>query len=158
MTGLSGRKMRTMFTFATDYTILVMFATVGAVQVAASLGNLHGLLLLKTPTASRLAGAVLILGAFIWFFSTSSRNINDYEGGLDANSQALFFFLGAFAGVGFTLLASSLINHRMNGAEPKKSEVGLDSLRHTTYLKAATHNIALMWRQCRTRMNRCSSG
>ena len=150
--------MRTMFTFATDYTILVMFATVGVVQVAASLGDLRGLLLLKTPTASRLAGVLLILGAFIWFFSTSSRNINDYEGGLDANSQALFFFLGACAGVGFTLLASSLINHRMNGAVPQKTEVGLDSLRHTTYLRATTHNIALMWRQCRTRMNRCSSG
>ena len=149
--------MRAMFTFATDYTILVFFATVGVVQVAASLGSLNGLLFLRNRKASQVAGAVLILGSFIWFFSTGSRNVNDYEGGLDANTQALFFFLGAFAGVGFTLLASSLINLRMTGPEPGP-DTGLASLRHTTYLRAATHSLALLWRQCRTLMNRYSSG
>ena len=146
-----------MFTFATDYTILVFFATVGVVQVAASLGSLNGLLFLRNRKASQVAGAALIVASFVWFFSTGSRNVNDYEGGLDANTQALFFFLGAFAGVGFTLLASSLINRRMIGPEPDP-EGGLDSLRHTTYLRAATHSLALLWRQCRTLTNRSSSG
>jgi hypothetical protein len=146
-----------MFTFATDYTIFVFFATVGVVQVAASLGSLNGLLFIRNPRAAQVAGAVLILGSFIWFFSTGSRNVNDFEGGLDANTQALFFFLGGFAAVGFTLLASSLINRRMNGLEPEP-HAGLDSLRHTTYLRAVTHSLALLWRQCRTLMNRSSSG
>ena len=146
-----------MFSFATDYTILVFFATVGAVQVAASLQGLNGLLLLGNRKASRVAGAVVVAAAFVWFFSTGNRNINDYEGGLDANTQALFFFFGAFSALVFTLLASSLVNRRMDGPGPG-SRAGLESLRDTTYLRALTHSLALLWRQCRTLMNRSSSG
>ncbi len=146
-----------MFSFATDYTILVFFATVGVVQIAASLQGLNGLLLLGNRKASRVAGAVVIATAFVWFFSTGDRNINDYEGGLDANTQALFFFFGAFSALVFTLLVSSLVNRRMDGPGPG-SRVGLESLRGTTYLRALTHSLALLWRQCRTLMNRSSSG
>ena len=146
-----------MFTFATDYFILVFVASMGVIQIAASVGRLGGLLLVKAPLVARILGLALVVAPFIWFFASGERNINDYEGGLDANTQALFFFLGAFAGVGFTLLASSLINLRMTGPEPGP-DTGLASLRHTTYLRAATHSLALLWRQCRTLMNRSSSG
>ena len=76
-----------MFTFATDYYILVAVAATGALQVAASLGGLNGLLFLKRPVPARTLGIALIVAAFVWFFAVEERNINDYEGGLDAPTQ-----------------------------------------------------------------------
>ena len=51
-----------MFTFATDYYILVAVAATGTLQIAASLGRLDGLLFLKQPIPARLLGLVLIVG------------------------------------------------------------------------------------------------
>ena len=87
----------TMFTFATDYFLLVFVACVGVVQVAASSGRMTGLLIFKSPLVARTLGSAVAVSAFVWFFSTGTRNINDYEGGLDGPTQALFFFLGSFA-------------------------------------------------------------
>ena len=129
-----------MFTFATDYFILVFVASIGVIQVAASMSNLDGLLILKPPVVARILGFAIIIGAFIFFFSTAERNINDYEGGLDANEQALFFFLGVLAGGAFTFLVSSLVNIRMNGGEPSP-EGGMDALKETNYLRALTLNL-----------------
>ena len=106
-----------MFTFATDYYILVAVAATGTLQVAASLGGLNGLLFLKPPVPARTLGIALIVAAFVWFFAAEDRNINDYEGGLDAPTQALFFFLGASTAVAFTLLATSLVNLGMRAGE-----------------------------------------
>ena len=142
-----------MFTFATDYFILVFIASIGAIQVAASIGRLSGLLFFKSPAITRLLGASLVVAAFIWFFSTGERNINDYEGGLDANSQALFFFLGVLAGGTFTFLMSSLVNARMNGYQPSP-EGGLDALKQTSYLRALAYNLDYWRRNWRTQIRR----
>ncbi len=77
-----------MFTFATDYFLLVFVCVLGVLQIVASIGGLRGLLILKSPILARGLGGALIVAAFIWFFSTATRNINDYEGGIDANTQA----------------------------------------------------------------------
>jgi hypothetical protein len=146
-----------MFTFATDYFIFVFVACIGVIQFAASWGRLNGLLIFKSPLISRTLGLGLAVGAFIWFFSVAPRNINDYEGGLDANTQALFFFLGVLAGWVFTLVTSSLVNIRMNKGEPSP-EAGLDVLKETNYVRAITHNIRYWWKNWRTQMKRYFSG
>ena len=146
-----------MITFATDYFILVFVASMGVLQIAASLGRLNGLLFFKSPPAARAFGIVLIVAAFIWFFSTGSRNVNDYNGGLDAPTQALFFFLGALAGVGVTFLVSSMVNLRMNGQEPSP-EAGLDALRETNYIRALGHSLGYWWREWRTQMKSYFTG
>ena len=81
-----------MFTFATDYYIFVFTATLGVMQVAVSLGNLRGLLVFKSRVLARSLGVAIALAAAVWFFTSETRNLNDQEGGLDANEQALFFF------------------------------------------------------------------
>ena len=137
-----------MFTFATDYYILVAVAATGALQVAASLGGFHGLLFLKRPLLARPLGLFLIVGAFVWFFAVEKlwffdgedRNINDYEGGLDAPTQALFFFLGSSSALVFTLLATSLVNLGMRAGE-SDPEDGLDALRRSNYASALRRNI-----------------
>ena len=146
-----------MFTFATDYYILVAVATTGTLQIAASLGGLDGLLFLKRPIPARLLGLALIVGAFVWFFAVEDRNINDYEGGLDAPTQALFFFLGASSAVVFTLLASSLLNLGMRAGESDPPE-GLDALRRRNYADALARSIGHRLDKWRSRTRSCSSG
>ena len=146
-----------MFTFATDYFILVFIGTVGVIQVGASLGRLSGLLFLKSLLAARILGLTLVLAAFILFFSTGTRNINDYEGGLDGPTQALFFFLGSSAGVAITFLVSSLVNARMKTSEISP-EGGLDALKETNYARALGRSLGYWWRQWPTQMKRYFSG
>ena len=82
-----------MLSFATAYYLTCLIGTVGAIQIGASFGELRGLLFFKSPYVTRPLGVALVIVAFVFFFGTGERNINDYEGGLDANVQALLFFL-----------------------------------------------------------------
>lgn len=142
--------------FALDYAIMVFIASLGAIQVAASLGGLRGLLFLPSRIASRVLGVVLIVGALVWFFASGERNINDYEGGLDANVQALFFFLSAAAAYLTTLVASSLLNRSLRDGDPSPYE-GLEALKKTNYARAVAWNLRFWSRQWR-RMKSYFSG
>jgi hypothetical protein len=140
-----------MFTFTTDYYLLVFASTIGVIQIAVSMGPLRGLQLFRSRWLSRSFGLILATSAFIWFFATDTRNLNDFEGGLDANTQALFFFLGALTGVVVTLVLSSVVNARMANGGPVPEE-GLDALRHTNYARGVFHSLRYWWREWRTQM------
>jgi undecaprenyl-diphosphatase len=139
-----------MFSFGTDYYLFVFAASLGVLQIAASIGRLRGLLILKHPLVARASGLALAVAAFIWFFSTDTRNLNDNQGGLDANIQALLFLLGALTALAVTIVVPSLVNARMSG-HPAPGE-GLDALKYTNYVKALSHSIRYWWREWRTRM------
>ena len=128
-----------MFTFAIDYYLFVLVASIGVLQIAVSLGRLKGLLIFKSPFAARGFGLALTVGAFIWFFASGPRILNDYEGGLDANFQALFFFLGAASALVVTIVSSSLVNLRMESSRPLAND-GLEVLRHTNYARGLAHS------------------
>lgn len=134
-----------MFTFATDYYLTVFVASLGAFQIAASLGGLNGLLFFKSAWVARSLGLVVAVVPFIWFFASGDRNISDHMGGLDANTQGLFFFFGAGSGLVTTLVISSLVNWRMDGGD-QPPEVGLEALRDTNYLRALARSTAY-WRK-----------
>jgi hypothetical protein len=142
-----------MFTFAADYFIMVFVASLGVMQTAASIGGLRGLLVFKNPLVARLLGIAIAIAAIVWFFMVAERNINDYEGGLDAPTQGLFFFLGAFTAVLLTLALSSLVNHRMRGPETPP-EAGIDTLRDTSYTLALARSITYWCRNWRTQTKR----
>ena len=142
-----------MFTFATDYYITVCISTIGTLQFAASLAGLRALLIFKSDLVARAVGLILSVGGFVLFFGAGSRNINDYEGGLDAPTQGLFFFLGAFTAVLLTLALSSLVNHRMRGPETPP-EAGIDTLRDTSYTLALARSITYWCRNWRTQTKR----
>ena len=142
-----------MFTFATDYYIAVFISALGALQLAASLGGLKGLLIFKSRIVSRTLAFVLIVAGFALFFSTGARNINDYEGGLDAPTQGLFFFFGASTAVLVTLVISSLVNYRMRGDESEPS-AGVEALRDTNYALALARSIAYWCKNWRTQTKR----
>ena len=146
-----------MFTFATDYYLFVFAASLGVIQIAVSLGRLKGLLLLRSRLAVRAVGGALVIAAFVWFFSTDNRNLNDYEGGLDANVQALLFFLGAATAMATTAVASSIVNARMDGGRPVPGE-GFDALKRSSYARALSHSLRYWGKEWRTQMKSYFSG
>ena len=138
-----------MFTFATDYYICVFIATIGTLQFACSVGGIRGLLIFESAPVARTLGLILVVAAFALFFGTGSRNINDYEGGLDAPTQGLFFFYGAASALVVTLVVSSLVNRWLKGPETSSHE-GVDTLRHTNYALALARSIGYWRRNWRT--------
>ena len=140
-----------MFTFATDYCITVFISALGVLQLAFSVGGLKGLLVFKSAIVARTLGLALAIVGFVLFFSTGTRNINDYEGGLDAPTQALFFFYGSLAAVIVTLALTSIINHRMRGPESGARSPGIDSLKDTNYALSLARSVRYWWKFCQKR-------
>ena len=135
--------------FATEYSIFVFIASLGAIQIGASVGELSGLLLVRSPLLARALGTVVIVAAVVWFFASENRNINDYEGGLDANGQGLYFFYSALGAVIVTLVVSSLVNHRLTGGHAPRPD-GFDALKHTMYIRALWRSLRYWSREWRT--------
>ncbi len=126
--------------FIFEYYIFVFLAALGAIQIGASAGKLNGLLVLKHPNAALSLGVGLVVAAIVWFFSTGERNINDYDGGITANGQALYAFLGCITALFTTLAVTSLVNFRLGrGAKPPFG--GLHSLSEANYLLAISGNL-----------------
>jgi hypothetical protein len=146
--------------FVADYLLFVFWACVGAIQIGASIGRFDGLLFVRHNLAARALGVALIFGAIAWFFLTENRNINDTEGGLDANQQAMGFFAAAIAAVIVTVVISSFSNAGMHrprpgalnvpegpeGREGSDPDDGLDALRRVSYLTAVRRSLPPMWR------------
>lgn len=117
--------------------------------MAASLKGFKGLLIVKSPLLARSIGLILAVMAFVWFFASAPRNINDFEGGLDANDQALYLFLGVLTAVVSTLLVSSAVNVRLRDGDLAPDE-GLDALKHTNYVQALSQSIRYWWKEWNT--------
>ena len=138
-----------MNSFFLEYMVFVCFSTIGAIQIAAHIANLRGLLILRRPIASLLLGIGILTGSIFWFFLSENRNINDTAGGLDANSQAVGFFLGALIGTILTIVISSIINRDLKISNVGKNIDGLDSLREQNYYLAIKDEYSLFrgnWR------------
>ena len=133
-----------MINFTADYCIAVFISTTGVLQFAFSLGGFRGLLLFKRAIVARTLGILTAICGLALFFGTENRNINDYEGGLDAPDQALYFSLSALSAFATTLLVSSFLNRRMkdSSADP---DAGLDALRDSNYATALARSIRY-WR------------
>mgnify|MGYP007088531019 CR=1 FL=1 len=143
--------------FATDYLILTFASTLATIQISATLGRLDGLLLIKNLWVTRILGILSLLGIIIWFFGSAPRNINDTQGGLDANYQAILFFYGGLAALGTTLLVSSLIN-RKGRSDHLEPDEGFDALRKTNYYGALRNNLKYWMKNWKTQMKQYFSG
>lgn len=126
---------------AADYFIFVFLSAIGSIQVGASYGKLRGIFLLPTILTCRFLGYLLIFIGIVWFYATKHRNINDTEGGIDANDQALWFFLGVIAALIFTFLITSIFQKKFLGKCQINVELGIENLKHSTYFRAIKNNI-----------------
>jgi hypothetical protein len=112
--------------------------------MAAAYSRLRGLMLFPSAPGCALAGLAAALGGFLWFFRHGALHIPDSEGGLDGNRQAGLFAEGAALALVSTLLLTSLVNRRLNGAEGRHQ--GLAALKETTYLRALVGEVTALWR------------
>jgi hypothetical protein len=138
-----------MFSFAVDYYLLVSVSAFAVIQIAASVGGLNGLVLLRSRRATWISALGVAALALVWFFAVEDRNINDYEGGIDANIQSLLFFLGASTAYASTLGMSSVVNNRIDDGDPKPVE-GLGAMRRTTFARALGRSLKYWWSEWRT--------
>ena len=143
-------------TFTQEYLLLVFLSCVGVVQVAASYGDLRGLLLFRDNRLSMVVGVGLIAGSLLWFFWDGGRNLPDTNGGIAGASQFWLFVLGGFLALLFTYLATSITRFR-RGPSVDTTD-GLPSLRETTYVQAITNNLGVLWKLYRRVTRKYSSG
>ncbi len=122
-----------MSSLALEYTIFIFAATFGVLQLAAVHSGLRGLSFLKRPLAASIFGAVVIIGAYVWFFAIENRNVP----GLEGSQQLGNFALGASLAIVFTFVVSSILR---SDTDPEHSESGqgqgLNVLRAMTYFQA----------------------
>lgn len=132
---------RFMTDFAWDYLLFVSFSALGVLLTVTAYSRLNGVLLFGRRL-SMLIGALLILGAFAWFFLSAPRNQPDTGVGLNGNEQALLFSAGAGAALVLVLALSSLRNWSMVGSS---HHLGMEALRHSSYLRTLLRGLRLHW-------------
>ena len=119
--------------FAIEYFFFALVSNLGLLILVASKSRLEYMKLIDSTPKSFVVGILTIVIAFVSYFGFKNRNINDFEGGLDANMQALFFILATFTAIMVMLISISILRKG-------KSEIytisGLDVLKESTYLQA----------------------
>ncbi len=98
------------FSFALDYFICVFICCNAVLQLAVHRADLSMLKIIRNTKLTYLISTGLIFFSAYLFFTTDNRIINDFEGGLDANQQAVTFFLSALCSFFVTGLVASAFN------------------------------------------------
>ena len=98
------------FSFALDYFICVFICCNAVLQLAAHRADLSMLKIIRNTKLTYLISTGLIFFSAYLFFTTDNRIINDFEGGLDANQQAVTCFLSALCSFFVTGLVASAFN------------------------------------------------
>ena len=130
-----------MGTTALEYFSLVAAGCLGTIQIGAAYAGLKGLSFFRRPLAGYIFGALVIIGAFWWFFASENRNApSEMEG----TQQVVMFLAGAIAAYIITMAISSLIKYRLSlqatasrGREQTNpGNPGIETLKETTLLGA----------------------
>ena len=140
--------------FALDYLLFVFLSALGVLLLVTAHSRLDGLLLVGRRL-SFVAGALLVAGAFSWFFASDSRNMPDTGTGLDGNEQALLFVIGASAALVVVLVLSSLRNWSLAGGQEGR---GVEALRNGSYLRLLFRGLRGLWNSWYEQMKERSSG
>ncbi len=131
--------------FTLEYALFVFIGALGALQFVFAVNGMRGALFIsRSLRASALLGALLVLGAFVWFFASAPRNIPDTGLGLDGNDQSRWFTVAGATALALTLLVTSALNDRW-GRTYTGGARGLDALQQTTFLRAVVHTLSRLW-------------
>ena len=135
--------------FTLEYTLFVFIGALGVLQFVFARNGLRGVLFFRRSLRGSTAlGVLMVVAAFVWYFTSEQRNMPDTTVGLDGVAQARWFAIGAGAAVAVTFLVTSAINHRWS-AEPREGAQGIEALDQTTFLKAATPRVISLWKGLR---------
>ena len=119
--------------FAIEYFFFALVSNLGLLTLIAGRSQLEFMKVIKNPQKSFVIGFFIMVIAFVWYFGFEKRNINDFEGGLDANMQALFFVISTVTAIVLILIANSILR---KGKSETNLSIGLDVLKESTYLQA----------------------
>ena len=127
--------------FALDYFILAFVSALGVLLLVTAYHRLRGVMMMDR-TLSMVAGGLLVVGVFVWFFASAPRNVPDTGAGLDGNQQTVLFSIGSLAALVVVLVISSLRNRGMAGHTEAR---GVDALREETYLRLIVRRLRRRW-------------
>ena len=145
-------------TFTQEYLLLVFISAIGIIQVAASYGQIKGLLIVQNIYISVIVGILLIVTPLLAFFWSGGRNIPDTNGGIPGALQFVLFLSGIALAISFTYTVTSISqSYRFSNTTPDTLK-GLESLRNTTFAKALFKNLCMLWQQYRKSTKKHSSG
>ena len=119
--------------FAIEYFFFALVSNLGLLTLIAGRSQLEFMKVIKNPQKAVVIGFFIMVIAFVWYFGFERRNINDFEGGLDANMQALFFVIATVTAIALILIANSILRKGKSGTN---LGIGLDVLKESTYLQA----------------------
>ena len=123
---------------AIDYFLLITWGFWGILQISATYSGLFGLRVFPGHWRGYLAGAVITISSFIWFFATGNRNIEGHITGVQGAEQFELIFAGVAVSTVATALLVSILHLR---EEPGRLTSGytLEQVRHATYLQILVH-------------------
>ena len=119
--------------FAIEYFFFALVSNLGLLTLIAGRSQLEFMKVIKNSQKSVVIGLFTMVVAFVWYFGFEKRNINDFEGGLDANMQPLFFVISTVTAIVLILIANSILR---KGKPETNLSIGLDVLKESTYLQA----------------------
>jgi phosphate/sulfate permease len=118
-----------------NYCLLVFIGVVGVIQLAAVYNNFCCLLFFPVKILSLIFGIIAVGMALTGFFFWYDLNSIIIEGSQQTGS----FVASAAVAIIFTLILSSLVNHRrFNSVKPGQD--GLDTLRQKTFFQVIRNN------------------
>ena len=125
-----------MGTTALEYFSLVAAGCLGTIQIGAAYAGLKGLSFFRKPLAGYIFGALVIIGAFWWFFATGNRNTPSR---IEGEQQLWLFLSGAIAAYIITAAISSLLKYRLSlqatsSRRREQNNPGIESFKETTLL------------------------
>ena len=134
--------------FEAAYVLWVALSTLGVAQYAAVTNGLWGIVVLRRwPNATKVCSALIVVGAFAWFFISEDRNQPDTGYGLDGVEQARWFAIAAALSILVQIGISSVVNHRWgachgwDATEERWPPPGLTWLERTTFVRALAARI-----------------
>ncbi len=129
--------------YFTAYFLMAFLSSIGVLQIAVTHAGINGLSFFKRPLVNYIFGALAIVGGFSFFYSTGNRSaepliqINDGVKWFFGERETLVAFMtGAFLGLIFTLLVSSLCKRAIGISQPEVPPQGIDALKEMTWLQA----------------------
>lgn len=122
-----------------EYYLFVFIASVGVLQLVAAYRQIKGLLFFQNKILSYIFSILAIGGSFGWFFGWADRlDTIMRRVGLEGAQQFLYFNMGAFLALIFTLIVTSLLYAYRSRAQchQKSYPQGLGALKEIGYFEA----------------------
>jgi len=125
------------------YFLMAFLSSIGVLQIAVTRAGLNGLTFFQKPLINYALGILAIVGGFVLFYSTGDRSAEPLIGMHDGvkwffGERETFtaFVTGAFFGLIFTLLVSSICKRAIGINQPEVPPHVLDVLKEMTWLQA----------------------